>query len=85
METPNSQIVIYKDHDGNIKIDVRFDGNTVWLAQDAIATLYDKGRSTVTEHINNIFQEEELNPKAVCREFRRTKVDPVVKTVVNMN
>jgi len=71
----NSQIVIYKDKDGNIKIDVRFDGNTVWLTQDAIATLYDKGRSTVTEHIQNIFQEGELEMNSVCREFRRTGAD----------
>lgn len=39
MEKLNSQIVIYKDQDGNIKIDVRFDGDTVWLTQDAIAKL----------------------------------------------
>ena len=75
METPNSQIVIYKDKNGNIKIDVRFDGNTVWLAQDTIATLYDKGRSTVTEHIQNVFQESELDESSVCREFRRTGGD----------
>lgn len=75
MELSNSQIVIYKDRNGNIKIDVRFDGNTVWLPQDAIATLYVKGRSTVTEHINNIFQEEELDANTVCREFRRTGTD----------
>lgn len=75
MENFNSQIVIYKDQNGNIKIDVRFDGNTVWLTQDTIATLYNKGRSTVTEHIQNIFKEGELNPDSVCREFRRTGAD----------
>lgn len=71
----NSQIIIYKDKDGNIKIDVRFDGNTVWLTQDTIATLYNKGRSTITEHINNIFTESELEENSVCREFRRTGAD----------
>ncbi len=75
MENQNSQIVIYKDKNGNIKIDVRFDGDTVWLTQDAIAALYDKGRSTITEHIQNIFKEGELNRTAVCREFRRTGED----------
>jgi hypothetical protein len=75
MENLKSQIVIYKDHDGHIKIDVRFDGNTVWLTQDIIATLYGKGRSTITEHIQNIFQEGELDPDSVCREFRRTGAD----------
>jgi hypothetical protein len=75
MKNINSQIVIYKDRDGHIKIDVRFDGNSVWLTQDAIATLYDKGRSTITEHIQNIFQEGELSLDSVCREFRRTGAD----------
>ena len=75
MKNPNSQIVIYKDQNGDIKIDVRFDGDTVWLTQDAIATLYDKGRSTVTEHIQNILQEGELDLNSVCREFRRTGTD----------
>lgn len=75
MENLNSQIVIYKDQNGHIKIDVRFDGDTVWLTQDIIATLYDKGRSTIAEHIQNILQEGELDPDSVCREFRRTGTD----------
>jgi hypothetical protein len=75
MEHTNSQIVIYKDQNGNVKIDVRFDGNAVWLTQDAISSLYDKGRSTVTEHIQNIFKEGELGETSVCREFRRTGAD----------
>jgi hypothetical protein len=75
MEKLNSQIVIYKDQKGNVKIDVRFDGDTVWLTQNAIASLYNKGRSTVTEHIRNIFQEGELDTNSVCREFRRTGAD----------
>lgn len=72
MENQNSQIVIYKDKNGDIKIDVRFDGDTVWLTQEAIATLYAKGRSTITEHIKNVFDEGELDEKVVCREFRHT-------------
>ncbi len=75
MENQNSQIVIYRDQNGNIKINVRFDGDTVWLTQDAIAALYDKGRSTITEHIQNIFQEGELDVSSVRREFRRTGED----------
>lgn len=75
MERLNSQIVIYKDKNGKVKIDVRFDGDTVWLTQDLIAALYGKGRSTITEHIQNIFKEGELNENSVCREFRRTGAD----------
>jgi len=79
MENLNSQIVIYKDQNGNIKIDVRFDDDTVWLTQDAIATLYDKGRSTITEHIQNVFREGELCEKEVCRDFRHTTRHGAIK------
>jgi hypothetical protein len=75
MKNRNSQIIIYKDPNGDIKIDVRFDGDTVWLTQEAMASLYNKGRSTITEHINNIFAEGELDSDSVCREFRRTAQD----------
>lgn len=76
---PNSQIIIYKDPNGNTKIDVRFDGENVWLTQELIAELFDKGRSTVTEHVQNIFKEGELVEKVVCREFRRTTLHGAIK------
>ncbi|MFH1005806.1 MAG: RhuM family protein [Bacteroidota bacterium] len=74
-DNQKSQIIIYKAEDGQIKIDVRFENETVWLTQDMIASLYGKGRSTVTEHIQNIFDEKELGQDSVCREFRRTGAD----------
>ena len=70
-----SQIIIYKTEDGHTKIDVQFDGDTVWLNQNEMALLYDKGRSTITEHISNVFKEKELIEKSVSREFRRTGSD----------
>jgi hypothetical protein len=85
MENNKSQIVIYKDQNGQTKIDVRFDGDTVWLSQDAIAALYDKGRSTITEHIQNIFEEGESEFISVCREFRRTGADNKVYIVKHYN
>ena len=45
---------------------------TVWLTQEQIAQLFEKGRTTITEHIGNIFKEGELNGKEVCRNFRLT-------------
>ena len=47
----------------------------VWLTQDMIASLYGKGRSTITEHLKNIFLEGELNEDSVRRKFRRTGSD----------
>jgi hypothetical protein len=68
----NSDILIYQNSDGNIKIDVRLEEETVWLTQAQIALLFGKGRTTVTEHLGNIFKEGELDEKVVCRDFRLT-------------
>jgi hypothetical protein len=68
----NTSILIYQNPEGNIKIDVRLEEETVWLTQMQIAELFGKGRSTVTEHIQNVFEEGELDEKLVCRNFRHT-------------
>jgi len=68
----NSDIIIYQNEEGNIKIDVRLEEETVWLTQAQIALLFGKGRTTVTEHILSIFKEGELDEKVVCRNFRLT-------------
>jgi len=70
-----SQIILYQTEDGQAKIQVKLEDETVWLTQDQMAELFDKGRSTITEHIWNVFKEKELDEKSVCREFRRTGSD----------
>ena len=67
-----SQIIIYQTENGQTKIDVRFEGETVWLTQAQMAELFGKGRTTITEHIQNIFKEGELSESVVYREFRHT-------------
>lgn len=71
----NSEIIIYQNQDGNIKIDVRLDEETVWLTQDQMATLFGKGRSTVAEHIVNVFEEGELEQVRTCRKFRQVRME----------
>ena len=68
----NSDILIYQNSDGNIKIDVRLEEETVWLTQDQMATLFGKAKSTINEHIKNVFAEGELDEKVVVRKFRLT-------------
>ena len=68
----NSQIIIYQNPDGKIKIDVRLEEETVWLTQDQMATLFGKAKSTINEHIKNVFAEGELDEKVVVRKFRIT-------------
>lgn len=66
------EILLYQNQEGNIKVDVRLEDETVWLTQEQIALLFGKGRSTVAEHIIDVFEEGELDGTVVCRKFRHT-------------
>jgi len=79
------QIIIYETKDGKSKLDVQIDGDTVWLTQNQMAKLFDKGRSTIAEHIQNVFKEGELTENSVCRDFRRTGTDGKIYTVKYYN
>ncbi len=70
-----SEIIICQTEDGLTKIETRLEDDTVWLTQAQMAELFEKGRSTITEHVNNIFQEGELDEESVCRNFRHTASD----------
>jgi hypothetical protein len=70
-----SDILIYQNQDGSIKIDVRLEDETVWLTQEQMAVLFGKGRSTITEHISNVYQEGELAIEATCRKFRQVRME----------
>lgn len=61
IEKNNGEIIIYQSEDGKIRLDARLENNTVWLSQEQIALLFSKGRTTITEHISNIFKEGELD------------------------
>ncbi len=67
-----SDILIYQSHDGNIKIDVRLQEETVWLTQAQMGQLFGKDKRTISEHIRNIFNEGELDKNMVVRNFRTT-------------
>lgn len=75
MEENKSQIVIYKTESGETKLDVRFQNETVWLTQAQMSELFMKNKKTISEHINNIFKEGELNKNSVVRNFRTTAND----------
>ena len=79
IEKNNGEIIIYQSEDGKIKLDVRLEKKTVWLTQEQMAILYSKGRSTIAEHISNIFKEGELEREKVCRFFRHTTQHGAVK------
>ena len=81
----NVEIIIYQNAEGNIKIDVRLEEETVWLTQAQIATLLGKGRTTITEHIANVFKEGELDEKVVCRNFRLTTLHGAIEGKMQEN
>ncbi len=58
-----SNFVIFQTENGKVNIDVFFHGETLWLTQKLISELFEKGRSTITEHLNKIFSDGELDEK----------------------
>lgn len=70
-----AEFLIFTRQAGEDGIEVRVAEETVWLTQKLISVLFDKGRSTITEHLQNIFDTGELDKKAVCRDFRHTAED----------
>lgn len=70
MSTENkSEIIIFKTSDNTVSIDVRFEGETVWLTIDDMASLFERSRSTINEHILNIFGEGELDKESSMRKI----------------
>lgn len=64
----NSQFLVYQTEDGKLKIDVRFEGETVWLAQQQMAELFQTTKQNISLHIQNIYEEQELAREATVKE-----------------
>jgi len=71
--------VIFQTADGKVNIDVFFKDETLWLTQKLIAELFEKGRSTITEHLKQIFADGELDEQVVCRNFRQTTLHGAIE------
>jgi hypothetical protein len=67
--------VIFQTPTAKVNVSVFFENNTLWLTQKTMAELFEKGRSTITDHLKNVFLEGELDETSVCREFRHTATD----------
>jgi hypothetical protein len=70
-----SQFLIYQAENGTIKIDVRVEGETVWLTQQLVAQLFQTTKQNVGQHLKNIFDDGELSPEAVVKKFFTTAAD----------
>lgn len=69
IEENKSQIIIYQTEDGETKLDVRFQDETVWLTQKLMAELFQTTTQNITIHLKNIFEEGELDEKVTCKDF----------------
>lgn len=75
LEALQGNIVIYQTDDGETKIDVKIEDETVWLSQQQMADLYQTSRTNVVEHIQNIYADNELDEKSTCRNFRQVRIE----------
>ena len=73
MEENKGDIVIYQSENGDTKIDVRFQDETVWLTQAQMEELFGSSHANVVEHIKNIYAEGELDEESTCRKFRQVR------------
>jgi hypothetical protein len=69
------EILIYQNQEGNIKLDVRLEDETIWLTQAQIGELFQKSKATISEHIKNVFEEGELDAISTVRKFRTVQLE----------
>ena len=69
------EIIVYQSEDGLTHVDVRFEGNTVWLTQAQLIDLYHSSKSNISEHIKHIFEDGELVEEATVRKFRTVQIE----------
>ena len=69
------QILLYQTPDGESRIEVRLEGETVWLNQEQMAELFQRNKSTISRHINNAFEEGELTPEATVAFFATVQTE----------
>jgi hypothetical protein len=70
-----SNILIYTNKNGDIKVDVKLEDKNIWLSQAQLCEVFQKSKSTISEHISNIFKEEELDALATVRKFRTVQME----------
>jgi hypothetical protein len=82
---PEKQIQIFQSGDGSVQLDVSFDKETVWLSQAQMCELFERERSVITKHINNIFKDGELERDSVCAKFAHTASDGKTYSIQSFN
>jgi hypothetical protein len=71
----HGQFLVYRTEDGRLKLDVRFEGETVWLTQGHMAELFQTTKQNISLHLKTIFSEGELEQNSVVKKFLTTAAD----------
>ena len=75
----DSEIILYQTEEGKTKLEVRLDNETVWLTQQQMSELFQRERSVITKHINNVFKENELHEESNVQFLHIANSDKPVK------
>jgi len=78
-----NDVLIYQNDSGEIKVDVRFEEQSIWLNQAQLCEVFQKSKATISEHISNIFSEGELSQEAVVRNFRTVQKFPIDYDIIH--
>ena len=70
-----SNIILYTTPQGNVKIEIRFEGETFWLSQKKLAELFDVDRSVINKHLSNIYNEGELDRESTCAKIAQVQTE----------
>lgn len=71
---PQSEILVYKNPDNTIQLDVKLDKDTVWLSVEQMSQLFGRDRTVITRHINNVFKDGEVSKSLGCAKFAQTRI-----------
>ena len=88
IEKTLGEIIVYQSDDGLTRVDVRFEGDTVWLTQAQLIDLYHSSKSNISEHIKHIFEDGELSEAATVRNFRTVQKEgnrQVTRDIIHYN
>lgn len=85
---PSGEVILYQREDGAPALEVRLDGDTVWLTQAQLVDLFGSSKANISEHIANVFEEGELSAGATVREFRTVRTEgsrEVARSITHYN
>jgi hypothetical protein len=71
----NSQFILYQDDNGVTNVNIRFEGEDIWLSKQQIALLCDTTRENIVQHIRNIYQEAELREERTCKSYLQVRAE----------